>query len=84
MTNIPLLDWDTSADKVLEEFPMLQGATEAEISLMKSMAEDVEALDEDVAMVRAIEILAKRHEEGSYNYHDDTEGGAMVREKMPV
>lgn len=79
---IPLLEWDTPAEKVLEEFPMLKGATTGELALMRATTEE-DMVEEDQALLRAIDILYERMKDSDYFPADDTDdtpygGGAKV------
>lgn len=58
-----LLDWDTPAEKVLEEFPMLEDMGRSSLVSMKNDCEDTPG---DEPFVRAIDILLKHIEDGSY------------------
>lgn len=63
-----MLDMSSTAEQVLEEFPMLDGASVPELILMRS---DCEEIPEDEPFVRAIDILMARIEDGSYHTDDD-------------
>lgn len=74
-----LLDWDASAEEVLLNFSMLEDMTVDELKMMK---EGCEEITEDAPFVRAIEILLKHVENGTYyvpdEEDDDNPGGALV------
>lgn len=80
---IPLLDWDTPAKKVLEEFPMLEGMTKSELSLNLSITKD-DMVDEDAALVRATDILFQRIDDGSYEPPEDWESDDKPDRGVPV
>lgn len=77
-----MLDMDTPAEKVLEEFPMLAEMNKFELTMMRhDILEDTP--EEDKMFLRAIDILFKRMEEGKYEAprgddEDDTPGEAKV------
>lgn len=78
-----LLDWNTSPEDVLEEFPMLENMTVPELVIMKDGCEEI---PEDAPFVRAIDILLKHVAEGRYYVPDDEDddfpGGSRARQPV--
>lgn len=56
-----LLDWSTAPQDILSDFPMLEDATASELAVMKEGCSE-----EDAPFVRAIDILLKHIELGTY------------------
>jgi hypothetical protein len=76
-----MLDMDSTAEKVLEEFPMLEGLSKFELTMMRSDTEDEDSPEEDQLLARGIDILFERIQDGTYHApsdEDDEPGGVKV------
>lgn len=78
-----LLDLNTSSADVLSAFPMLEEMT---VSALLAMRDDCLEIEEDAPFVRAIDILLKRVDEGTYYVPDDDDDDfpGRSRELQPV